>query len=914
MKPIHLIMTAFGPYATQTELDFTLLGEHGIFLITGDTGAGKTTIFDAITFALYGQASGAVRDTSGLRSKYADVNQKTYVRLTFLHKNHEYTITRTPQYQRPKLRGDGFTSQPAEAELWLEDQLITSGVDTVTRYVEELLGINLAQFSQMAMIAQGEFLKLLLASTDDRGKIFRKIFDTGVFVNMQNRIKQDAQETKQQYEDRKKSLQQFSQGILCPEDSLQKDHIEKLQTGLAGDVQELMSIVFHQNEADETSLQQLEERRIKLQKRMDDLQKMINQEETRQSGLDQMTKLAAEIQRLEEELPLKKQEHETALIEQPRRDELRLEIDRLKDKRTIFDELSKREKMLAESQARIALQETDLARVIDLVSKRDADLREGNERYQLLGDLGKHQAQTEARQEDLKRQLAQMNDLKKLALEVREEENKTEKIKGAYRRERDALQEVAQQYATLEQRFYDEQAGILASTLKAGRPCPVCGSADHPVPAKLTEGAPTESMLKEYKQKRDRLQQKMDQAAVESATQVGKVESLRGKYTADLQLMGGDLEVLTQRMDATTKELKEMEASLATIASGLDKKALWEKKLPELESGLRELTQKAADDREALAAGRQALIDQTERVREVKNQLGDMTRETLEVAIDNRFREIEQIEKRLVDATQALKALHDQHQKRITRYQTFKEQVEGIAAHDLTALLDERQQAMTERSTLEAEKTGLNQRLSGNRSTLKNLQAGYQELARTEERLSWLVNLSDTANGRLANKQKIQFETYLQMAYFEEIIRQANRRLLAMTNDQYELTRQEIGGYRSQVGLDLDVIDHYNGTVRSVKTLSGGESFKASLALALGLSDVIQSYAGGIQLDSMFIDEGFGSLDEESLQAAIRTLAELSLGNRLVGIISHVTQLKEQMDRKVVITKTPSGSSLRIEA
>lgn len=914
MKPIHLIMTAFGPYATQTELDFTLLGEHGIFLITGDTGAGKTTIFDAITFALYGQASGAVRETTGLRSKYADVNQKTYVRLTFLYKNHKYTITRTPQYLRPKLRGDGFTSQPAEAELWLEDQLLTSGVDAVTRYVEELLGINLAQFSQMAMIAQGEFLKLLLASTDDRGKIFRKIFDTGVFVNMQNRIKQDAQETKQQYEDRKKSLQQFSQGILCPEDSPQKDQIEKLQTGLAGDVHELMSIVFHQNESDEKSLQQLEKQMTTLQQRLDELQKMIHQEETRQSGLDQMTKLAAEIHQLEEELLLKKKEHEQALQEHPRRDELRLEMDRLKDKRSIFDELAKRENMLAESQTRIASQETDLARVLDLASKRDADLREGNERYQLLGDLGKLQAQTEARQEELKRQLAQWNDLKKLAVLVSEEENKTVKIKEAYRRERDAFQEAAQYYAVLEQRFYDEQAGILAATLEAGRPCPVCGSTDHPLPASLTEGAPTEAMLQTKKQQRDRLQQTMDHAAIESATQTGKFESLRVKYTADLQLMGGDLEVLAQRMDDTTKEWNDIETTLVTIASGLDEKAAWEKKLPELESGLRELTQKVADDREALAASRQAIIDQTERVNEVKNQLGDMTRDALETAIKDRLQRIEQIEKRLVDATQALKVLHDQHQERITRYQTFKEQVEAIAARDLTALLDERQQAMTERSTLEAEKTGLNQRLSGNRSTLKNLQAGYQELARTEERLSWLANLSDTANGKLANKQKIQFETYLQMAYFEEIIHQANRRLLAMTNDQYELTRQEIGGYRSQVGLDLDVIDHYNGTVRSVKTLSGGESFKASLALALGLSDVIQSYAGGIQLDSMFIDEGFGSLDEESLQAAIRTLAELSLGNRLVGIISHVTQLKEQMDRKVVITKTPSGSSLRVEA
>ncbi len=275
--------------------------------------------------------------------------------------------------------------------------------------------------------------------------------------------------------------------------------------------------------------------------------------------------------------------------------------------------------------------------------------------------------------------------------------------------------------------------------------------------------------------------------------------------------------------------------------------------------------------------------------------------------------DITAIDQAIEEATKALDQMTSSHKLLLGQQQTLREQLYSVEEIDLTQLKAERQEKTNRRETLTREREISSHRLYANTKALQELQENHSQFKQISDRLTWLKNLSDTASGQLVNKPKIQYETYLQMAYFDEIIYRANLRLAGMTNDQYQLIRQEAGGARSQIGLDLDVIDHYNGMKRSVRTLSGGESFKASLALALGLSDVIQSFAGGVELDSMFIDEGFGSLDEESLQAAMQTLAELSLGNRLVGIISHVNLLKEQIDAKVIITKDRSGSRIRLE-
>lgn len=915
MKPIYLSMSAFGPYAETERLDFTKLQDQGIFLITGDTGAGKTTIFDAIMFALYGQASGEHREVKSFRSQYAASETKTEVEFIFEFKDKTYRIIRNPEYARPKLRGEGETTQPADAAIFRENELVTTGVVAVTREVEELLGVSADQYAQMAMIAQGEFLKLLLAKTEDRRDIFRKIFNTEAFLDFQNRIREDHNRVNRSFQDIKKEIYRCARAIVMGEDSPLSDQVGLMSEADPGDMASLLDNLQELNRADEALSRELRNQVSGLQKRLDELNQSIGLAQKQAENKAKLIQIEDQLKQVEKLLPKLISAAEAATKDAPRRDELIELIAKDRELLPVFDSLEEQKRSLRSLQTEqerlekaLLDDQTDLKKLKQMIEDTKKSLLSFN-------DLAKEEAALETSERDLKERADKLRSIEQKHKELGALSKEGTRLTNNYLSAEAAWQKQLEQTKAIELGFYQAQAGLLASRLEPEKPCPVCGSLDHPAPAILSEEAPSELQLEQAKRERDEAQTGLQQASLAVARHKTRYEGLLEQTKSEESYFATeespfDYNTLKEELDQSRRKLDQSKAEL--VKRQQQKKAL-ETKLPKDESSVETLSEAITQTGLKLAGMKQAILDQLRRVEETSLKLGDLSRQTLQDQIIAQQTEARAIAKAIETTAQELSDHQSQQKALLASRQTLQENLRGVKEVDLKALQAETDDKTVRRGELEKELETLRNRLFSNNNTLSELADHQRSFQTTGEHLSWLKNLSDTATGQLANKPKIQFETYLQMAYFEEIIYKANLRLAGMTNDQYELVRQESGGARSQVGLDLDVIDHYNGTRRSVRTLSGGESFKASLALALGLSDVIQSFAGGVQLDSMFIDEGFGSLDEESLQAAIRTLAELSLGNRLVGIISHVRELKEQIDAKVVITKGRSGSTIKLE-
>lgn len=629
MRPIKLTVSAFGPYAGRTVLDLDKLGTNGLYLITGDTGAGKTTIFDAITYALYGEASGDNREPSMFRSKYAEADTPTEVELVFSYAEKTYTVKRNPEYDRPKSRGDGFTTQKAEVQLQYPDGRVVTKQRDVDNAIRDIMGINRSQFLQIAMIAQGDFLKLLLAPTEDRKKIFRQIFKTQLYQDLQDRLKRESGQLNDKCEAARSSIKQYIDGISCDENDVLSIEVEKAKSGIlpTTDVIDLVDRLLSQDN----------------------------------------------------------------------------------DKKSVI------EKSISDADNKLEIVNANLGKI-----------------------EAKEKAQTalEKAQNDLAAE-NETNLILKYAFEI-------EKGKTA---EKDKL---AEEKAKIEAEFPRYEAlAALEKQIKKDEDS-------------ITKG--------EEQLQRDREQYAIDEA-----------------------------------------EFKKLKIEFEALANA--------------------------------GEGKEKLSHQKEKAQEKQTKLQNLS------ALFEEFHEL----------TDNLDALQSNYKKAST---------------------------VSEQATADYE--------TKNRAFLD----------------TWLKALSNTANGNISGKEKVMLETYIQMTYFDRIIARANTRFMIMSGGQYELKRRkEAENNRSQSGLDLDVIDHYNGTERSVKTLSGGESFKASLSLALGLSDEIQASAGGVKLDTMFVDEGFGSLDEESLDQAMKALLSLADGNRLVGIISHVADLKNRIDKQIVVTKEKSGGS-----
>lgn len=1004
MRPIKLTMSAFGPYAGTTELNMEELGKSGLYLITGDTGAGKTTIFDAMMFALYGKASGENREPAMMRSQYAEPDTPTTVELIFEYAGKRYVIRRNPEYVRPAKRGSGMTVEKADAELRYPDGRVLAKLREVDEAIRDIIGIDRSQFTQIAMIAQGDFQRLLFASTRERQDIFRKIFRTEPFWKLQERLKSESGRIKRELEDKRLARKERIGSVCCAEDDLRsRKELEKAAGGEIpfSDIMELVDELLMRDRREEERLQrEIEKEEETLQQVASELEKarefararksLAEAEEKREQELRRRAQLQAVFEEAGRQseavrtldgwlLQEEKQTQTSSVNQDAERRTLKEWIAGLKASLPEYQELDERRKEVTELTGTVAQMEWQRMRKQEEMAslqcetnnkkdEREALVHAGEERQRLVSDEEKYRLRSTAL-DALMEALDEYHDL----------EQECEREQEAYRQARADAEEKRAAYECDNRRYLDAQAGILAGTLKDGERCPVCGALEHPYPAHIESDAPDKKQLDQRKKQAERAQETAAEASRRAGLARGKVQQKREALTeqaakllpsaaAAMPFAAADMPPDAEAMPSAAAVMPSAAAVMPSVAAvmpsavaaippaeadyGIEPEAAFD--VTDAAFRARAQAEKAAVETE-LAACRERIAVEEQRIarrqvldREIpeaeaslerlKGELLDLEREVISRTARKQEAEksLGQLSGRLrfesgEEAGDCLKLLCD-------RQETYENAVEQ--ARQKTAASDkeigslegqigqlkkqlsegtdvpvqekeeQRETLLCRKKELGKEKESIHVRNSTNERLKGQLLEQAEEIDKTERHWKWVKSLSDTANGNLPGKEKIMLETYIQMTYFERILARANTRLMMMSSGQYELERcREAENRVSQSGLELNVIDHYNGTRRSVKTLSGGESFQASLSLALGLSDEIQASAGGIRLDTMFVDEGFGSLDEEALDQAMKALNGLADGNRLVGMISHVAMLKERIDKQIIVTKSVSGGS-----
>ena len=922
MRPLHLTLSAFGPYAGQVEIPLEQLGERGLYLITGDTGAGKTTLFDAITYALYGEPSGDNRDPSMFRSKYAQPDTPTWVELVFSYGGQTYTVRRSPEYERPAKRGGGTTLQRAEAELHFPDGRLVTKTREVTGEIVNIIGLDRSQFAQIAMIAQGDFLKLLLADTRSRQEIFRKLFPTRGYMVFQEKVKSESGALQRECEAARASVKQYIDGVLCPREDPMYPQWERAWAGelpIQETVELLEALLEQDRERDTQCSEELEQ----LDGEWKAVTALLAKAEELEKAQSQLEEAQARRKTCAAQWEAAQQQLEAQTAQAPQLEGLRAQLADLEAELPRYQELDQlRQNLTALAQnirrqsARLEEQENEQRRrekELELWRQERAGLEEaGAQRERLLGQQTRAQEQSQ-----------RLEELSTLLAGCRQARVNLENAQKRYGVARQKAQAAQEDYTGKNQAFLDEQAGILAQQLAEGQPCPVCGSLTHPTPAQLSPGAPTEEELNRVKQAWEAAQQTASTWSVEAGKARTALEEreqrLRSQMAHVLPEQGADQPVdqvaqsIQEAQRKAQEALDQVRGQLRQVEAALARKRQLDTQIPQQEQRLGELEQTIASAREQLAGANSRREELEGRIHALEGQLrypqADQARQE-QGKLNGELQRLEEAQTQAQRRANAAQLALTGAEAAVTQLKQLVEQSQPV---DVETQRARSQELTLRRAQLTAVQRELHTRLTTNRTALEQIQGKTAQLTQLEQRYTWVRVLSNTVNGTLPGKEKIALETYVQMTFFDRILRRANLRLLVMTGGQYELKRRrEAAGSRGQSGLEMDVIDHYNGTERSVKSLSGGESFQASLALALGLSDEIQSSAGGIRLDTMFVDEGFGSLDEESLNKAMGALGDLAQGNRLVGIISHVSELKEKIDKQIVVRKDRTGGS-RVE-
>ncbi len=916
MRPSKLRMSAFGPYAGEITLNMDELGTQGLYLITGDTGAGKTTIFDAICFALFGEASGGSRNDSSLfRSKYANPDTPTEVELWFTHGNKEYRVRRNPEYIRPAKRGQGETKQSADASLYMPDGRVITKVRDVTENVVEILGINRDQFAQISMLAQGEFLKLLLAETKDRQVIFRDLFKTGYYMKLQSGLLDKKKEIYVQLEDARKSVNQYISGIQVDENNVLSVNVENAKKGLLT-TEDTLDLLDKLIEEDNAAKEGIQAKLTELNRLLGMVNANIGAAEACES-----TKRALLDARAQLDILIPDRENALVAYNQSKhalegKEILTKEASLIEAKLTDYDTFDALNSSLILSKKELEVDNASLER-------EEALLKGKNEELGLLKSEQRTFSDVSASIEKVKHELERLDDeraeLNALIDETRAFEAAGNELKAAqdeYIGQSEKYNQKKSVFDEMDQAFRDGQAGILAQKLTDGAHCPVCGSTVHPRKACILDNVPTENELKTAKNDLESAKSKLDKVVSEAARAKAifdEKESELKKKTLRLwnveeigeikNCCNNAFSEIKDRGICLNTEMKELLAKSERRIKVEDAIAKLEIEIQSLNDNVSKLNAnisgaKAKFEENTLQAGklREALDYESKeaackRIEEVKLQAL-----SLQSRFDAAQGQLNEIEKKIGDIESQMKG--------------FEKTIEQSKVLDLDAEVEKRKKLDLDQSGLIGVLQSITARMQTNEGILLNIKTQSMKLLEIEKQYQWVCALSDTANGNLSGKEKISLETYIQTTYFDRVIERANMRLMTMSDGQYELMRQgEASNTKSKSGLELGVIDHYNGSQRSVRTLSGGESFMASLSLALGLSDEIQSSAGGIQIDTMFVDEGFGSLDPDALDLAYKALAGLTEGNKLVGIISHVAELKDKIDKQILVTKEKSGGS-----
>ena len=859
MKPVKLTICGWGPYKEKQEIDFSGFKERGIFLITGPTGAGKTTVFDAITYALYGNMSGEVREKNSVRSDFAKADTPTYVELSMTHKGENYTIYRNPEYLRPSKRKSAgtLTKEKERAVFTGPDGGVVEGSSEVTRAVQELLRLDYRQFKQLSMIAQGEFTKFLSASSIEKTKIFREIFATDLYEKTASNLKKRSGEIYRQ-------IMEFRHRMDEDIDMLKRDGITKEEEGS----------YFYQG-----IISYLEEQVKELRKESKAGQKSLAGKEELVQALTAKLAKAEKTAGLLDKLEAEKQ----------RRMALCAREEELQEKVLLLDKQEKAASLRTEELQLNAVEERTvlLWKEIEEISEEIKSLKAQKEKEE-----GFYRCRRElltAYQEEKEQVQAEIL----LAREKKAEKDKKDelcKLQAAYLEAEQEEEKSKSLYEHADKAYRHGIAGILAGKLSEGTPCPVCGSLHHPLPAMAKDGLPGEEEVKQLKAEFEKKQkQRVDLHGKTTAqlTQVQelnlRVEAFEKEYLLMTERRKGRKEVINEYIAAYSEEefniyLRKYEQRIAVLE---EKEKLLEKKRKEhLEES-------------------KMLSRQQETFYERCLMLGFETKESyIKVLSDQQT-----IQKRREEIQNYRQECHLNGEMILHLEEETKEE----KREDIKLLTENVQQAVLEKNGLFEDCRKLENRFQSVKKVLSSLKEKNGKLEELMKTYSLLKDLDDAANGN--NKKRLVFEQYVLASYFEEILHAANIRLACMSSGRYKMRRvKEVSDGRSKDNLEIEVMDYYTGKYRSVKTLSGGESFKVSLSLALGMSDVVQSRSGGCRVEALFIDEGFGSLDSESLEQACVTLQSLVEKNRLIGIISHVPELAEKIGDQIQIRKTNAGS------
>lgn len=1082
MKPTQLTVCGFGPYANTIDIPLSDLGDTGIYLICGDTGAGKTTIFDAITFALFGEASGDVRSTKSLRSDFADPKTESYVDLTFSYRGESYRIRRTPLYEKPKLRGEGTTTHQPTVEFERPGKAPIVSISEAKTAIEALLGIDRNQFSQIVMVAQGEFRKLLVASTKDRSAIFRKLFDTGVFERFQNNLDAQRRALANEYEDIKRQSKLLAEQAdliddspralecagkredgtlttawlttclvtqLAEDASLQESSnrtLERLQEARdrAADrlnqAKQAVDIATEMHKHEQTVLQARENTAaleqalsecVALDGERDSLLDAIKACESAHTQFDRHEHLLAAVSKSDTEIAridttlFTEAEKASALEQKKKANDGLIDAGRGAEgslARAQIDEERAAEALAAAEKdyAALTAYESEVTHIAQLISQQTSaaealatiehhyselvlEKAAAVEAVRLSQDAPVQEAKAATayeaavlEQTEASQVYATFEDFSQSVIKLRAMHQEQA---DAYEASREAASKAADAYTQAQQRYLDGQAGFLAQALTSGSPCPVCGSTTHPHKAALPHAVPTkddvenlraaydsatehahfaasaqaeayatatdkEKELEElskqhngidglkktiqltqelvastYLKRREASQrcddlkkaqaalEKTDAALVRVTREVD--EARTAKHTADsaAQVAHARTEALKKTLTFTVladaekarSEAKlrfenaqsfsyQCKTAMETLVQATTKSQVINEKIAAVATSITTLN----EQKNAVRLTRETSFAQAE---EIKQSLPFSTKQQAlsELAtMKTKYDAMMQARTKAEENLQANRTLIDQA---TTQKKTLEEQLKKIEAIDMESEQNRFALAKEQLESEQRKRETLLARIAHNQQILNSAEIALNRSTGIEEHYGAMETLANTASGKLSGKDRVSFETYVQGIYFDRIIAAANQRLSLMTSGRFELMRREQANSRQgQSGLDLDVLDNYTGKARDASSLSGGESFEASLCLALGLSDVVQSHAGGIQLDTMFIDEGFGSLDQESLQAAIKMLTGLTGDDKLIGIISHVDELKSSLDRKIIVSRGRSGSTIRIEA
>lgn len=1049
MKPIKLVMSAFGPYAGVEEVDFSKFGENGVFLITGDTGAGKTIIFDAIAFALYGRTSGSSRDVSSLRSDFAEPDAETYVDFTFSHKGREYRVKRTPQYERMKKRGEGTLITQAKADFYREPEPPISKTTEVTKAIEELLRIDFAQFKQISMIAQGEFREVLEADTNERTKILQKIFMTQGYSRMADILKRRRDQAEVALSDCYKSITQYFDGVVFAEDSQYADAIRDMQA--AGDKTKNDYQVDEKTQVLEKLLQEDEARKDEAIKQVSDRQSILekvtqdyNLATSVKAAFDRLEQLLAEQAELHaKQDDMKAQSEKVVLWKKavytvgPAYDALQKEIS-TKEQVAKAKENADKQLLSAKEQVQKAEQAFLTAKEQEEkanVARTNAELlKQKEDKYALRDELLAKQKSYQASIASLQERIAkgqneililqqrlkisenEMGTLKDSEVKLATEKAKQDKLlakcealaslcdveipeyeecekvyldaKKTLMEKREIHDASVQTYNHMRTLLENARAGILAADLQEGEPCPVCGSVHHPNLASMPEESVDEENLEQCEQAMQLANASREQANA-VVVNARTVFEERGKQLDKniTQLLGVSEEHFALRFEQAKVafvEMKTKKQEYATRIQQLEQDATRlkvleqdiledSKKLTDCQGQLEEVKKQKSEQEQALASvqgqsqnfadlqynnlqeaqkARMALETEAETILQnikttesayakskenlsacnatLKEASNTLKQQEDKVALEQTtFRQVLEEnsfenantflahrvdELRIVESERQLQDYHQKIHANEVQLVDAKKACEGKTPVNMEEINQAYQTAKQMADAAKELLTKISHRIEENTRTLSNIQRTAKKAGDDIQKLNTLEHLYYLVNGKMKGKNKTTFEQYVQTAGFDGIIAAANQRLAPMSGGQYVLYRHEDANDKDgKRALSLDILDHYTGKKRSVTTLSGGESFKASLSLALGLSDRVTARAGGISVDALFIDEGFGTLDEKSLDDAMEMLISLSDSNKTIGIISHREELMEVIPKKLNIVKTLDGSKVEIE-